>query len=150
MEVQNHPNTDEVNVDKTPVSVVAEPGGRYPIRMLHYLNGMMVIGFVIAVFPETTMLLRPHVVEVSYNSQNENIEGYEFSPYLDQMIYYDPHDLTPVPFMNSNTVALVRPAAHVISNYTDFVRLKESLAFKQDEDMVEIFKRPYINPNLRH
>ena len=149
MEVQDNPNPNDVT-EKEASQVRARPGEKYPIRMLHYSNGMLIIGFVICVFPETTMLLRPHSVEVVYNSEETNIEGYEFTPYLDQMIYYDPHDLTPIPFMNAASMSLVRPAPHLISNYTDIIRLKETMAFRSEDDYVEFYKRSYVNPRTRH
>jgi len=117
--------------------------------MLHYPNGQLIIGFVIAVFPETTMMLRPHIVDVQAD-ENDNVEEYEFVPYLDQMAHVDPTDLVPVPFMNAHTMSIIRPAEHVVRNFSDFIRLKESVALAHDPESVDIFRRPYLNRRTRH
>ena len=153
MEVQDHSNPDEVEQSEDSEEridrIVAKPGQSYPIRLIYYPNGKLIIGFVIAVFPETTMLLRPHLVDVIAD-ETENVTEYDFTPFLDQMAHVDPTDLVPTPFMNNTMLAIVRPAEHVVRNFSDYVRLKESVASAEDPDAVEIFKRPYLNPRIRH
>lgn len=141
MEVQDHPDQDESLVKRI---VRAEPGKQYPVRILHFVNGLMIIGFVIEVFPETTMVLRPHSLDVNFNEHSENVEGYDFEPYLNQIAHYDPSDLTPVAFMNSSLVALVRPADHVIKNYVGLVQIKETVHHADDSDTIEIMYRREI------
>lgn len=118
--------------------VRVESGKAYPIRLMHFQNGLNVIGYVIAVFPETTMVLRPYTVTVDYNEHTDNVEGYEFTPFLDQMAYFNPLDLTPVPFMNNQMIAIVRPSEHVVSNYTGVIRLREKVASTPDDEHFEI------------
>ncbi len=145
MEVQDHTDSDG-NVE----SINAEPGAKYPIRILHYANGLLVMGFVIKVFPETTMVLRPYVVSVNYDRNSDNITEYELTPYLDQIMYYDPLDLTPSPFMNASMVSITRPSQHLLENYTSIVSLKEALSIHHDEDEVKIFPTNHFNPRTRH
>lgn len=152
MEVQDHPDRDELSGNDAPHQVEAQSGRSYPIRLLHLFGGLIVIGFVIEVFPETTMVLRPHVVEILLNREDENIEEYQLSPYLDQLIHYDPLALRPVPFMNTAIVSITRPADHLIENYTSVVRLKEAVAIAEQNHVedIQIYKRHYANPRTRH
>lgn len=148
MEVQNHPNSNEVTDEQVRDKVVAKPGAKYPVRLVHLINGILVIGFVIEVFPEVTMLLRPYVVEVEFDPEQKNVPEYDFIPYMDQMAHFDPKELTPVSFMNASMVAIFRPAQHVLENYTAIIQLKETVANTGDDE--EIYKRDYINPKVRH
>lgn len=139
MEVQDHSDQDgRVSEEQAAEMVRVEPGKAYPVRLLHYPNGMIVIGYVIAVFPETTMVLRPYTVQVSYNEASDNVDEYEFAPYLDQMAYYSPTDLTPVPFMNGMMIAMLRPSEHLVQNYTGVVRLREAITATPEDEHLEL------------
>lgn len=151
MEVQNHPDPNEVSDEKIAEQVMAKPGGKYPIRLLHLIHGELIIGYVIAVFAETTMVLRPFTIEARYNPEKETIEEYDFEPYLDQMVYYDPHDLSPIPFMNGAVISITRPAQHVIDNYTSIVQLREAVDYAEEgKKDIQIYKRSYYDPKTRH
>ena len=129
-----------------PIKVVAENGKAYPIRLLHMVNGQLIIGMVIDVFPDVMMILRPYEVEVAEDDEG-NISAYQLVPYLDQLAEYDPQTLNPVPFMNANMIAPVVPARHMISTYMAVTRLREGFV-----DGVEypIRKRHYASARTKH
>lgn len=146
MELQNNPDQDvtpeEVN------RVRADPKKSYAIRLLHLTNGMLLIGYVIEIFPETILLLRPYVVEVDYDSRKSNIDGYKFEPYLNQLVHFDPNGLDPMPFVMSNVISVSVPAKHLQINYEQIVAL-HSRAVVNVED-IKIKKRHYLNNNTVH
>jgi hypothetical protein len=145
MEVQNNPNPDEVTEP-----CVAKAGESYPIRLLHLLNDMLIIGFVIAVYPETTMILRPYIVDPEFDPVKRNITEYDFEPYLNQLMHYDPHELSPVPFMNASTISITRPAAHLVQNYTSIIQLRQAVQVAEEKGNSEIYKREYVDTKTRH
>lgn len=152
MEVQDNPNPVEV-APETPSStlpLVAVAGVKYPIRLLHLMNGMLIIGYVIAVYPETTMVLRPYLVEPIFDETRTNITEYEFEPYLDQMSFFDAHDLVPTPFLNSACVSISRPAHHLVFNYTSIIKLREIIKSTADAESVVLYKRDYVDTRTRH
>lgn len=153
MEVQNHPDPDGQVRDEQPIAelTIAKPGHSYPIRMLHLRGGMLIIGYVINVFPDTILILRPHVIEVEFNPETETIEEYEFRPYLDQLVFYNPRDMAAIPFMTSAVISVTRPAEHLIENYTSIVRLKELVSVTpEDEHKDLIYKRSIPSTKTRH
>lgn len=150
MEVQNNPDTNELTDAEIADRLTAKPGGRYPIRLLHMTNGMLIIGFVINVFPETSLILRPYVVEADYDPQKDNIDEYEFTPYLNQLVDYNALDLSPISFMNSAIIAIAIPAQHLLENYTHIIRLREAVAATEDQTEIHLYKRNYVNPNTKH
>ena len=151
MEVQDNPDQDGGVTEEEIASTVAKAGHSYPIRILHLVNRTIVIGFVISVFPETTMVLRPYTVSVNFNPETENIEEYEFTPYLDQLAHYDPTDLQAIPFMNSAIISIVRPSQHVVENYNGLIQIKETVAVTPAEEDIEILMhREYPSKHTLH
>ena len=128
------------------MSVRAEPGKTYPIRLLHMTNGMLLIGFVIAVYPETILLLRPHFVKLDFNPETENIDGYEFEPYLDQLVFYNPNSLDPTPFICTNVISVSVPANHLVTNFESVTMIKSMVAVDPEKVQAKARHFPSRNP----
>lgn len=126
--------------------IKAVEGQSYPIRLLHLNNGILIIGFVIEIFPEVILVLRPYSVVPDYDMATGNIDGYEFVPYLDQLAHYDPNTLDPTPFVMSSIVSVNVPAEHMIFNYDNIISIKSAAA--EDLERIVIRKRTYLNDTV--
>lgn len=109
-------------------AILAESGKAYPIRMMHFMDGTLIVGFVISVQPDHIMMLHPYELRANVSEDeegDENIAQYQLTPYMDQLIENDPETLVPVPFMVSATVSpAIIPSAHVRQFYMTHVQLK--------------------------
>ena len=138
-EFQDPPTEEEIR------QITAKRGQSYPIRILHLVSDLLVIGFVIEVLPDTVLLLRPYVIDADGN--DTEMRSYELIPYLDQLADYDPQSLVPIPFFKTSIIAPVTPARHLIKTYTNIVNLKEQFSVSE-----ELTLRPSFFPkgSTRH
>lgn len=109
-------------------AIVAESGKAYPIRMMHFMDGTLIVGFVIAVLQDHIMMLHPYELRANVtdsDEEGENITEYQLTPYMDQLAEYDPESMTPTPFMVSGTLSpAIVPAKHVRDFYMTHVHLR--------------------------
>lgn len=137
MDLQDSTNSDVK-------SIRAVPGESYPIRLIHTINGLFIIGYVISVLPDAIMMLRPHCVSIDYDNKNDNILSYEFEPYLNQLARYDANSLDPTPFMTATIVSVNVPAAHLASNFENVVSMKAVAVHNEENIKIAI---PHFNNN---
>lgn len=141
MELQDNPDTD---VEQTrPKRTRAEAGESYPIRILHLNTGLLIIGYVIESYPnEVILMLRPHVISLEYDREEGNVEEYEFVPYLNQLIAFEPNGLDPTPFIMSNVISVNMPAEHVLKNFESVIHLKSLAAV--DPERIKLQQPHYL------
>jgi len=136
------------NKDNNVMSIRAEPGKEYPIRLLHLMNGMLVIGFVISIVQSTILMLRPYIVDIDYDAEDKNIVAYALDPYLDQLVHYEANSLDPVPFILDNVVSVNIPARHLMENYNNIISMASIVAI--DEDKLKIRRSEFLNDKTVH
>lgn len=136
----------EPEVEEEYEHIVAKPGGKYPVRLLHLINGMLVMGFVLRALPDSLMVLRPYEV-ITHEQEDGTIPAYELEPYLDQLAEYDANTMLPVPFMTANIVGVVIPAKHLMQSYMTHIRLRENF---EALDEYPIRQRHYPSANTKH
>lgn len=144
MEVQDNTDT-ETNVKS--FQYLAEHGKEYPIRIIHLLDGSLMIGFVIGIEGSVVMVLRPYLVEASTKEDDQNdIVNYELVPYLDQLVGYDPNTLEPMSIMLSSAISLASPADHLATNYQQIINMKSLLGYHPEG---KILLKDRQNPSMR-
>ena len=107
---------------------VAKRGQSYPIRLLHTVNGILIVGLVVHVTSDTIHVLRPYCVEVNYNEKKHEVTCYNILPYLDQLVDYDPTSKLSTPFVISSIISMSTPAPHLLRNYMTMVGFKEHIS----------------------
>lgn len=142
MEIQNHTDQDVTQFSDEDIEglLTVDPEKTYPIRLLHLSNDALTIGFVLAVMPDSVLLVRPHNLQVFADRTGEgdlNIEAYDLVPYLNQLVEYDPDDTSPTPFMMSNIISMNIPAPHLRRNFMMVTQMKQSV--KDQETTYQTF-----------
>lgn len=133
----------EPEVDPT----VGQRGRAYPIRILHLVNDITVIGMVIHVTHDTLYILRPHYIDVDYDEDRKNLSSYTLIPYLDQLVHYDANSMSTTPFLTYGIASMSIPAQHLLNTYMTVTRFKEHLASAPEG---ELYTREYPDGRILH
>lgn len=127
---------------------VAQGPNSYTLKVFNFLNGMVIVGYLLREDSSYLWVLRPMVADIDVDDSGTNVVRYGFVPYMNQISMNHPLTLKSIPISKGSVISVTQPSDHVAMHYNTVLHFNEKVSVDPEKPLYN--PEPAANSRVLH